>query len=166
VADQLTHQLVLSGIGVLVLIDHDVPETPVVVLGDVREGLKQVDRGHDQVVEVQRIGLTQAGLVQPVGLGDHALLMACLAQPGRVGLLVDQLILEVGHLSREGPRAITLGVQVEAAHDHRHQTLAVGGVIDREGRPQSDVGGLPTQDPHAGRVERRDPHRLAARANQ
>ena len=165
-ADQLTHELVLRGVGVLVLVDHDVPETPVVVLGDVGEGLKDVDRRHDQVVEVQRIGLTQTPLVHPVGLGHHALVMAGLAEPGRVGLLVDQLVLEVGHLRGEGPRPIALGVQVEVAQDHRHEALAVGGVIDREGRLQPDVGGLATQDAHTGRVECRDPHGLAAGADQ
>jgi hypothetical protein len=94
-SDQLTHELVLRGVGVLVLIDQDVPETPVVVLGNVWEGLKDVDRGHYQVVEVHRIGLTQTGLVHPVGLGHHALMMAGFTESGRIGLLVDQLVLEV-----------------------------------------------------------------------
>jgi hypothetical protein len=51
-ADQLAHQDVLRVVGVLVLVDQDVAEAASVVLGDVGEGLQQVDRGHDEVVEV------------------------------------------------------------------------------------------------------------------
>ena len=94
-SNQLTHELILRSVGVLVLIDQDVPETPVVVLGNLGEGLKDVDRRHDQVVEIHRIGLTQTGLVHPVGLGHHAFVMAGLAEPGRIGLLVNQFVLEV-----------------------------------------------------------------------
>ena len=63
-ADQLLDQLVLRVVGVLVLVDEDVPEPAPVVLGDVREGLQQVDRRHDQVVEVERVGLPQPALVR------------------------------------------------------------------------------------------------------
>ena len=66
----------------------------------------------------------------------------------------------------ERPRRVALGVEVEVAHHHRHQALAVGGVVDREGRLEPDLGGLAAQDPHAGRVEGHDPHRLGPRADQ
>lgn len=49
---QLPDELVLRVVGVLVLVDQDVPEAPPVVLGGLREHLQQVDRHHDQVVEV------------------------------------------------------------------------------------------------------------------
>ena len=56
-ADELADQDVLRVVGVLVLVDQHVAEPPPVVLGDVGEGLEQVDRRHDQVVEVERVGL-------------------------------------------------------------------------------------------------------------
>ena len=43
-ADQLAHQRVLRVVRVLVLVDQHVPEAPPIVLGDVGEGLEQVDR--------------------------------------------------------------------------------------------------------------------------
>ena len=58
---ELADQHVLRVVGVLVLVDQHVPEPPPVVLGDVRERLQQVHRRHDQVVEVQRVGLRAAG---------------------------------------------------------------------------------------------------------
>ena len=82
-ADQLPDQHVLRVVGVLVLVDQHVAEPAAVVLGDVGEGLQQVDRGHDQVVEVERVGLAQPPLVERVGLGEHRLLVAAVARPAR-----------------------------------------------------------------------------------
>ncbi|GAA3297762.1 hypothetical protein GCM10020295_31490 [Streptomyces cinereospinus] len=59
-ADELADEGVLGVVGVLVLVDQDVPEAAAVVLGDVREGAEQVDRRHDQVVEVEGVRLAQA----------------------------------------------------------------------------------------------------------
>ena len=78
-ADQLADELVLGVVGVLVLVDQDVAEPAPVVLGDVGEGLQDVDRRHDQVVEVERVGLPQPPLVAGVGLGQHPLLVGPLA---------------------------------------------------------------------------------------
>ena len=80
---QLADQLVLGVVGVLVLVDQDVAEPAAVVLGDVGEGLQDVDRRHDQVVEVERVGLPQPALVAGVGLGEHPLLVGALRPPAR-----------------------------------------------------------------------------------
>jgi hypothetical protein len=95
-ADQFTDQHVLGVVGVLVLVDQHVPEAPPVVLGDVRERLQQLDRLHDQVVEVEGVRLRQAVLVDAVHLGDAALEVVGRAA-GRC-LVVDQLVLEVRDL--------------------------------------------------------------------
>jgi hypothetical protein len=39
------------------------PEPPPIVLGDIGEGLQDVHRRHDEVVEVQRVGLAQPPLI-------------------------------------------------------------------------------------------------------
>ena len=124
-------------------------------------------RGHDQVVEVHGVGLAQPPLVGRVGLGEHLLLVrAGLADPPGIRLVVDQLVLEVGHLVAERARVVALGVEVHVADDHRHQPLGVGGVVDREGRAQPHLVGLAAQDAHAGAVEGHDPHGPGARADQ
>ncbi len=166
-SDQLSHQDVLRVVGVLVLVDHHVAEPPAVVLGHVGESLQDVNRCHDQVVEVQRVGLAQPLLVHPVGLAQHPLAVGgLLGDPAAVRLLVDQVVLEVGHLRGEAARRVALGVEVELAHDQRHHPLGVGGVVDRERRLEPDRAGLAAQDPHAGRVEGRDPHPVGPRADQ
>jgi hypothetical protein len=72
-ADQLADQHVLGVVGVLVLVHQHVPEPPPVVLRDVRKGLQDVHRRHDQVVEVQGVRLPQPPLVAGVSLGQHPL---------------------------------------------------------------------------------------------
>ncbi len=123
-----------------------------------------MDRRHDDVVEVQGVGLAQAGLVERVRLGE-GLLEAVGGLSGE-GLLVDQLVLEVGDLGGEGLRRIALGVQVQIAADQGHQALGVGGVVDRERRGEAELLRLAAQDADARAVEGHDPHGVGARAHQ
>ncbi len=84
---------------VLVLVDEDVPEPAPVVLGQLGVLLQQTHRGHDQVVEIEGTGLTQAPLVARVRLGQHFLLRGGgLVRPG---FGRDQFVLEVAHLRGE-----------------------------------------------------------------
>ncbi len=143
-------------VGVLVLVDEHVPEAAPVGLAHLRERLEQVHRGHDQVVEVERVGVAQAALVHRVGLGV-GLLEVVLRVLLRV-LVVDQLVLLVGDPVEDRARRVALDVEVEVARDQRHQPLGVGRVVDRERRLVAELVDLLAQDPHAGGVERRDPH--------
>ena len=61
--------LVLRHVGVLVLVDEDVLESLVVVLEHVGVGAEQPHGVDEQVVEVHRPGLQQAGLVLGVDVG-------------------------------------------------------------------------------------------------
>jgi hypothetical protein len=124
-----------------------VAEAPPVVLGDVREGLEQVDGRHDQVVEVEGVGLLQARLVQGVDLGQLPLGVV-LGLRGEA-LVVDELVLEVADLVAHRTRREALRVEVEVAADERHEALAVGRVVDGEGAGEAELLGLGAQDAHA-----------------
>jgi hypothetical protein len=108
------------------------------------------------------VRLAQPLLVEPVRLREH-LLRRRLRD---VALLVDELVLQVGHLRGEAPARVALGVEVQVAGDHRHQPDRVTLVVDRERRLQAELGRLGAQDAHAHRVERRDPHRAGARPDE
>ncbi|MDH6190971.1 hypothetical protein M2168_004003 [Streptomyces sp. CZ24] len=151
-------------VGVLVLVDQDMPEAAPVVVGDVRERLEEVDRGHDDVVEVERVGLAQPRLVHRVRLRQR--LLETVGGLGGEVLGVDQLVLEVRDLGGEGLRREALRVEVEVAADQGHQPLGVGRVVDRERRGEAEVLRLAAQDAHAGAVEGGDPHGVGARADQ
>ena len=64
---------VLDPVRVLVLVDEHPAEGAAVALANVLEQLQQVDRPHQQVVEVHRVGLQHPPLVQPVDVGRGAL---------------------------------------------------------------------------------------------
>ena len=173
-ADELAHELVLRVVGVLVLVDEHVPEAAPVVLGHVGEGLQDVHRRHDDVVEVERVGLAQPPLVLGVDLRQGLVLVGAARllrvlvgrDPAGVLLLVDELVLEVADPVAHGPRREALGVEVEVAHDERDEPLAVGGVVDGEAALHADLRRLAAQDAHARRVEGHDPHRLRPRPDE
>ena len=122
-ADELAHQHVLRVVGVLVLVDEDVPEAPPVVLRDLRKGLQHSDCLADEVVEVQRVGCAQAPLVFTEDLGDDAgELLLGLGRLGRGLLRPDQFVLEVGDPVGQQPRRVPLGVQPHVLADHQQQT--------------------------------------------
>jgi len=108
-------------VGVLVLVHEHMPE-PAAVLGrHLGQGLEQVDRDHDQVVEVHRARRDQTPLVLAVGLGQGLV-------PGRGGLggerlVVDQLVLQVRNLGGHHLRRELLGVELELTAGERHQPL-------------------------------------------
>ena len=156
-------------VGVLVLVDQHVPEPAPVDLPHVGELLEQVDGEHDQVVEVECVGLPQPLLVQlvrrRVGLLELVLHVA-----GGV-VLVAQLVLVVGDPVQQRAGLEPLRVEVELLGDVGHQSLLVGRVVDRERRlvgdsPEVQRGDLLAQDADAGGVERRDPHDPGPPADQ
>ncbi len=155
-------------VGVLVLVDQDVPETPPVVLCDLRKGLQHSDCLTDEVVEVQCVGRAQAPLVLAVDLGDDAgQLLAGLRRLRRRLLGADQLVLVIRDAVGQQPRRVPLGVQAHVLADHHQQPARVVGVVDREVRVEpGQQRCLVTQDSHTRRVECRDPHRPSTRSNQ
>ncbi len=163
-ADQLLDQRVLRVVGVLVFVDEHVLEALPVFVGDLGVRPEEVDRRHDEVVEVERVGLAQPALIERVDLGDGALLGT--DRPGREALGVDQLVFQVGDLPGQRPRRVALGVEVELAGDQLQQPAGVVGVVDRERRAQAGHFVLGAQDAHARRVERGHPHQPGPPADQ
>ena len=151
-------------IGVLVFVHKHVPESAAVLLGHVRQGLEQVDRDHDQVVEIHRPRGEQAALVLRVRLGQRLLPGGLSA--GRERLVIDQLVLQVRHLGRHHLRRELLGVELELTAGEGHQALRVRLIVDRERRRVAEPLRLPAQDAHARRVERHHPHGPGPRAHQ
>ncbi len=85
---------------------------------------------------------------------------------GREGLVVDQLVLEIGDLGQQRLGRVVLGVQIQLTADQRHQPLRVGLVVNGERGGVAEPLGLPAQDPHAGRVEGHHPHGSRLRPGQ
>ena len=161
---ELVDQGVLRMVGVLVFIHQHVPEPAPPALPHRREGAEQVHGHHQQVVEVERVGLAETALVLGVRRGV-GLLLAVLGVFGGV-LVVLELVLGVADPVEDRARRVALHVEVEVAADQRHQPLGVGRVVDREARLVAEFVDLLAQDAHACRVEGADPHDLGAAADQ
>ena len=148
---------VLGAVGVLVLVDQHPAEDPAVLVAHVSEQLQQVDRAHQQVVEVHRARLDHPPLVEAVDVGDR--LFALRVRRGGVVGGVGELVL--GRRDRRLDRAGRESLRVElellhAALDHSHR---VGLVVDRERALVTQAGRLGAQDPGAGGMEGHHPHR-------
>ena len=107
-------------------------EAAPVVLGHVREELEERHGRADEIVEVEGVGAAKPALVLRIRLRKDPIRGGL--GPSREGLLIDELVLQVGDPRREAAGRIPLGVEVEILDDHRHQPLRVSGVVDREVR--------------------------------
>src|SRR5690625_637478 len=67
---ELSHQPVLSVVGVLVLIHQYVPETPTVIIQDRWEGIKHVHHVADEIIKIHRIGGTKPRGVLLIDFGN------------------------------------------------------------------------------------------------
>ena len=112
-AGEQHHQLVLHAVGVLVLVDEHVPKSIAIRREDIGVQAEELDRVHEQIVEVHRAGLQEAGLVFAVHLAD-ALLVDDL---GALGELLDAHVVVLGRADRgvHRTRWELLGVDVEIA---------------------------------------------------
>ena len=161
---QRERELVLRHVGVLVLVDQHVLEPLLVVSQHIGMVTEQLDGLHQQVVEVHRPRLQQAGLVVDVDVGVLALedvgrALHCL----RWG---DQLVLPQADLAVRSAGREPLGVEVEIADDVAGQSLRVGLVVDAERARVAEPVAVGPQDADAGRVERAHPHRPGDRTDQ
>ena len=130
-------------------------------------GLEQPHRLHDQVVEVERVGLAEPALVERVR--RRVALVDAVAGIGLDLVGVAQLVLVVADPVQDRAGLVAARVEVEVVADQGDQPLLVLRVVDREVRLQprvAEVLGLLAQDPHAGGVEGADPHDLGAAAHQ
>ncbi len=156
-AGQQVRDAVLGVVGVLVFVDHDVAEGAPVVLEPVGEELEQVDRLHEQVVEVHRAHLDELLLVELVDVGGGPVEIAA-AELLAEGRRVLQAVLGVGDGAGDRVGREALVVEVELCEAALDEAFGVVGVVDREGRAIAEALGLAPQDARAHRVEGRDPH--------
>jgi hypothetical protein len=147
---------VLGGVGVLVLVDEDVSEFPVVFGQHVRVVAEDADRVAQQVAEVAGVQGLQAVLVgleqfTALAVGESA------GVAFRDVLRAEALVLPaVDHL-REGARRPALVVEALGLDDLLEQADLVVGVEDGEVGPEAGQFGVAAQDLDADGVEGAEP---------
>ena len=158
------HHLVLGLVRVLVLVDEDVLEALAVVLEDVGVLAEELDGVREQVVEVHRPGLQEAGLVLGVDVGVFA--VEDVLGPSLRFLGIDEFVLPEADDGVHATGRESLRVETEVADDVAGEPVRVGRVVDRELARVAEQVAVGAQDAHARRVERRHPHGLHDRADE
>ena len=142
---------------VLILIDQDVAEAPVVVLGDRRIVFEQSNRASNEVVEIQGVGLRKALFVFLIGRGDDPR-NRVIRRSISVFLPGDELVLEVRNTRGHKLRSESFNIHVRRFQYHLNEALRILRIINTEGRSQTCCAIFRTQHSHARRVESRYPH--------
>ena len=143
-------------VGVLVLINQDIPESVLILIEDSRERSEQLNGHHQQIVEVHGRRLQQPLLVEPIDVGDLLVI-------GPTPLLgerfeVDELVLGVTDCRSYPLRGESLRIEVEITKAVLDETTGIYVVVDRERVAVTEHRGVLPKNPHASAVERRDPH--------
>ncbi len=133
---------------VLILVHQDVAEPPAVLLTHFRKGVKQIHRGHDQIVEIQGVRGSEAALVFDIRLGVDLLITA--GGLTARSLIIDQVVLAVRYPVEHRPGRVPLRISLSIAQHQLHQSLGIGVVIDGEVPGQAKSVDLATQNADAG----------------
>ena len=163
-AGELNDEVVLDRVGVLILVDHHMPEPAPGVGEDVGMLSKEVDGVEQQIVEIHGPGLLDPTLILDVDVGRLLL--------RRHGRGLDELFRaepvvlgradHVVHRTRLEP----FRVDVEIAHHVGDQALGVSLVVDGETGGVSQRLAVAPQNAHTSRVKGAHPHLLGDRPDQ
>ena len=149
---QQAHQQELGVVGILILIHHDVAEAVAVFFQNVRELLEQLDRQHNDVVEVQCIGCLQALLVKLINL-RHDFLTIISARFAQQVLCGHHLVLSGADGGKDSFRSHRLFLDIQLLERILDDTNRVIGIIHRKAPVVPQILNLSAQDSHARRME-------------
>ena len=126
-ADDLLHQLVLAGVGVLVLIDQQIADLVLPALTHLLIALEQQGGHHDKVVKIQRVIGHHLAVITLIELGHQHLFRPAGDTHGAGGQ--DEVVLPVGDLADKG-RELVL-VVVELVFSQFFQQRQLVGVVEQ-----------------------------------
>ena len=153
-AGEPLHQSKLRGVGILILINHDVLEAVLVACLNFGEFVKEPHHQHDQVIKINRIVTFQAFLVLGINLLRH-LTNDITAHEWSKLLRWQQTVLGVGNLPENGVGLKTV-ISLDVVHQVPDQTLLIRGTINTEIALVAQMFDIFTQDATAERMKGRD----------
>ncbi|MNV01748.1 hypothetical protein D3C71_919660 [compost metagenome] len=160
-ADNLLHQLVLAGVGVLILIDQQVADLVLPAGPHLLVVLQQQGRHHDEIVKIQRVVGHHLAVITLIELGQQHLFRP----PGDTHgpSRQDEVVLPVGDLGDEGRQLVLVVVELRLGQLFQQRQL-VGVVEQGEVRLEIQTLVLATYDVEPQSMEGGDhePPRLLA----
>ena len=157
---QQVGDLVLDVVGVLILVDANVAEALLVLVEHLGAGTQQLERAHEQVVEVHGVGGTQAALKLHIDLRG-------LFVVGAVGgfehvLGPDHGVFGRADLAADHVDGELLLLDAERLHNVAHHALGIIVIVDGELAGIAQQVGVLAQHAHAHGVEGAHPHAAGA----
>ena len=156
---------ILRDVGILILVHEDIAEPALVLSEHVIVLLKDRDHMQEQIAEIDRVQLVQAGLILPVERRSLAVIGAPLrggqivGRPGAVLPLVDD--------PRQHPRGPAFVVNARRLYQLLEQAQLVVCVQNGEIRLEIDEFGVTAQELDTDRMKRAEPrHALDPLAHQ
>ena len=160
-ADYLLHQLVLAGVGVLILVDQQVADLVLPAGPHLLVVLQQQGRHHDEVIKIQRVVGHHLTVIALVELSHQHLFRP----PGDAHgpSRQDEVVLPVGDLGDEGRELVLVVVELRLGQFFQQRQL-IGVVEQGEVRLEIQALVLATYDVEAQGMEGGDhePPRLLA----
>ena len=156
--------LVLDMVGVLVLVDADVAEALLVLLEHLGAGAQQLERAHEQVVEIHGVRGAQAALQLQVHLGSLLLLRR--ARFLDELLRADHGVFGRGDLGADHVDGVLLLLDTQVGHDLAHHAAGIVIVVDGELAGIAEQVGVLAQHAHAHGMEGAHPHATHAAVGQ
>ena len=147
-------QPVLGDIGVLKLVHHQVPVTPLVLLSHIFVFLEQLHRPHQQVVKVHRVAAGQQFLIVMIDPAGQFLRIAViqLGLPAQ-GHRVHQQALGPGDEALHRPGSVALDVNVSQFHRLLDEAQLVVGVVNSVVGVEANPLAVAAEQPGAEGVE-------------
>ena len=150
-ADQ-PYKLKLRAVRVLILVNADISESLLIVVAGFGVGLEQLHRLHNQVVEIERGGVDELRLVEPVNLGD-LLQPEIAAGVALESVRIDELVLGARNRVHRTPDREHLLVERQLLLAGGYQPLLILAVVYGEGRRIADPLAVFAQYADADRME-------------
>ena len=152
-AGKKADQLKLGAVGILVFVDHDIAEAPLVHLQHFIVGVKKLHGQHQQIVEIQSVIFAKKPLVLLVGHADllfaeaDAVVFLAVFERGQ------ELIFGSRNIGEDFPLPQVFGVDAEGLADFLHQGFLIVRVINGKGGLVAHEVDVTAEDPDAHGVE-------------
>ena len=159
------HQRVLGEVGILILVHMDVLKALAVAFQHRRMVGEQLQRAHQQVVKIQRVGALEPLFVAVVNIVNllAAKILLALTEPF---VRAQQLVLCVADLALQFPDGQHFIVDIEVLEQLLQHDGLVVLVVNGEGTGIAQLINIPAEDARAHGVEGADPHLFAFFAGQ
>ena len=154
-------------VGILILVNQNIPELPLIVPLDILVLLKKLHCHIDDVVKVQRVVVLQTGLIFCVAAGDvqSAQIARCF-RAFQHFLRGYHLVLFPADSAKNILCWEGLVVKTHVLNDILHDPLGIGGVINGKAAGIAHFFNVPPQNPAAGRMKGHCPDILRLGAKQ